>query len=645
MGLPVPDLDDKKFDELIKEARSLITRYAPEWTDHNVHDPGITFVELFSWLAEMQIYQLNRLTDAQYLKFLKLAGLYPYTVKPAGVEITFENVTAEKIIGTGTELITETGQEKIVFMTEEEFTLIPVALKSIKTVHGSQTVDNTEANSKDDISFAVFGDKPAEGSELLLGFDDKLPAGGKIHLSFVLYEDDLPAPGSHGGEQQKVLPSAVVAWEYLSGGIWNEVAVEKDTTLALMKSGRIVFDGPAFMDERDGLFWIRCRLKEGAYEIAPLINRIMLNTILAVQVEAVKDESYGAGSGFPGHKVLLKKIPVIKGSQTVYLENGSGGWDIWDEVGDFDSSDPDDLHYIFDHEKGEIIFGNGLNGRIPLESQSINVSYKTTLGLTGNIPEGWKFRVNKAGFEGISGINLEAAAGGRTAETIEDAKARAKKDFRTPYRCITSTDYELMALSTPGLRVARAKVIPDYHPGYPCIPIPGTVTVVAVPYVREGATTPVPGEGFLLTILDHLNKHRLITTDVHVIGPEYVKVSVTAGIHIRKKSSPAEVQKRLMKALETFLDPLKGGPDGKGWLFGRAVYISEIYQVIDKVEGVDYATGVSISAEGYRREGDAIRISPVSLVFSGEHMIDINPDVATTAGGSSKKTCDDDRIL
>ena len=54
MSLPVPNLDDKTFEQLIEEARALIPRFAPEWTDHNLHDPGITFMELFAWLAEMK---------------------------------------------------------------------------------------------------------------------------------------------------------------------------------------------------------------------------------------------------------------------------------------------------------------------------------------------------------------------------------------------------------------------------------------------------------------------------------------------------------------------------------------------------------------------------------------------------------------
>jgi hypothetical protein len=148
------------------------------------------------------------------------------------------------------------------------------------------------------------------------------------------------------------------------------------------------------------------------------------------------------------------------------------------------------------------------------------------------------------------------------------------------------------------------------------------VTVVVVPYTREGTVTPVPGTGFLQTVSRHLDELRLITTDVHIIGPEYVKISVKCTVHPRKRSCPDKVEQRVQEALDKFLDPLRGGPDEDGWPFGRSVFPSEIYQTIEKVEGVDYATAVSIIAEGqHRKEDEIIRIPPMALIYSGKHRV------------------------
>src|SRR5438270_9959145 len=72
MPLSLPNLDDRRYADLVEEARSLIPTYALEWTNHNPSDPGITLVELFAFLSEMLLYRLNRVTAANVLSFLKL---------------------------------------------------------------------------------------------------------------------------------------------------------------------------------------------------------------------------------------------------------------------------------------------------------------------------------------------------------------------------------------------------------------------------------------------------------------------------------------------------------------------------------------------------------------------------------------------
>jgi hypothetical protein len=70
--LQIPVLDDRRFADLVDEARSLIPTYAPAWTNHNPSDPGITLIELFAHISEMLIYRLDRLTTANIVSFLDL---------------------------------------------------------------------------------------------------------------------------------------------------------------------------------------------------------------------------------------------------------------------------------------------------------------------------------------------------------------------------------------------------------------------------------------------------------------------------------------------------------------------------------------------------------------------------------------------
>ncbi|MGG6313690.1 hypothetical protein [Paenibacillus macerans] len=77
MALPVPNLDDLGFNELVADAKSLIPTYAPEWTNYNPSDPGITLVELFAWFSEMILYRMDQVTEETQLAFLKLLGITP----------------------------------------------------------------------------------------------------------------------------------------------------------------------------------------------------------------------------------------------------------------------------------------------------------------------------------------------------------------------------------------------------------------------------------------------------------------------------------------------------------------------------------------------------------------------------------------
>ena len=72
MPIELPNLDDRTYEDLVQEALSLIHTYAPDWTNYNPSDPGIALIEMFAYLTEMQIYRLNRVTDANVRMFLKL---------------------------------------------------------------------------------------------------------------------------------------------------------------------------------------------------------------------------------------------------------------------------------------------------------------------------------------------------------------------------------------------------------------------------------------------------------------------------------------------------------------------------------------------------------------------------------------------
>ena len=72
MTLEIPKLDDRRYADLVEEALGMLPRVAPEWTNHNPSDPGITLVELLAWLSEMLLFRLDRISRETKLRFLAL---------------------------------------------------------------------------------------------------------------------------------------------------------------------------------------------------------------------------------------------------------------------------------------------------------------------------------------------------------------------------------------------------------------------------------------------------------------------------------------------------------------------------------------------------------------------------------------------
>lgn len=96
-----------------------------------------------------------------------------------------------------------------------------------------------------------------------------------------------------------------------------------------------------------------------------------------------------------------------------------------------------------------------------------------------------------------------------------------------------------------------------------------------------------------------LQQRRLLTTQTQVAGLQYTNVALLIQV-VRQTTakSIARLEGDVTTALLRFFHPLTGGPDGKGWPPGRAVYRSEVYQVIEGVAGVDHVAALKFDPPG-----------------------------------------------
>ncbi len=650
MPLDIPNLDTLRWADLIEEARALIPTAAPAWTDHNIHDPGITFIELFAWLAEMQLYQINRVSQRHRLAFARLAGVERCLRRPARVDLRFDGPLPDSVVMPAGTAVRPLDGTDLVFETETAVQLTRSRLQRVTVDDGHAPIDQTQANSTPGVAFLAFGDRAETGASLGLGFDafhpDEEPG---IRIAFDVFDDDLKtscegdAIGSSSCDATVDVSAAPVGlvWEYLAADSrWMPLTPVGDGTSALLRSGVVALRTPGDAVRQGRQVWIRARVASGAYDIEPRLRRISLNVLPCVQQQSIGDEILcEAATGLPDQAYQLKERPVLIPPGTA--SDGAPvairvGGEEWTPVASFDESGPGSKAFVFDSEAGRVLFGNGLNGLIPASAQRIVARYRTCAGSKGNVASGLRWAFVSGGVSGVTLMNPAAARGGRDPETAGDLELRAQALLRHPQRGVTLTDLEALARATPDARVARAKAIAN-------CPTPESITVVAVPKVRPGRGGPPrkPSEAFLAAVRRYLQRRRLLCDDIRVVGPMFVEVRVSARLRLVKGASATAVIERARLALDAFLAgeraadgaPAAGplNPCPTRWPFGRSVFPSEVFAAIDEVEGVDFASGVLLSAEANgtaigRDASGAIPVPAAGLVYGGPH------DLAVDAG-------------
>lgn len=627
--LPKPNLDDKTFARLVEEAVKLIPRHCPGWTDHNLSDPGITLIDLFGWLTEISLYRLNLITDRHRKKYLKLLGFMPAPNVPARVDLTIDSGGVTVELTEGAQVTAVISGRNIHFELSEGISVVPVKL--VKVIVDELTggvYDRTIMNEQADLFYAPFGLDVKKDCAFYLALDSPSDT-----LSFMcyLYENDLMSPGCHGNELDYVFRNSRLRWEIsTSGGNWKAISPDNDATQGFKKSGRLVFkdisgwtSGKIYVSD-ETCYWLRCVVEESFMEYPPRIEAIRLNTVTAIQWHTVRNGEKWTGNGMPEQTYKLACFPVLDQTVELLIDGIK-----WHETDDFDGSSPEHNHFILNGRDGEIRFGDGITGKIPPAGSSVEViHYKTCLGASGNVTAGCSW--NTSVMNGLKIKNLKPATGGREAESIDDAVYRFIKDMKIPYTAVTSADFEYIAVNTPGLRVAKAKAVPDYHPesGYKR----GLVTVVVIPFtpLEFFERPPYPSEGFRQAICKHLDKHRLICTEIYVSKPLYVKVSVSLTIVLSEGFQEEAVIYSVTEGLNRFLHPVKGGAEKDGWPIGRNVYRSEIYELVENIDCVKCAGKLFLSGDmgaATDGEGNLMLPSEIATVYSGRHSITVLGEV------------------
>ena len=645
MPLPAPNLDDRRFQDFVDDAKRLVQRRCPEWTDHNVSDPGVTLIELFAGMVDQVLYRLNRVPDRHYVKFLELLGVRLLPPTDAETDVTFwlsaplPNVLS---IPTGTEVATmrTEREEAVSFSVTEDLDVVPCDLLRVGcSLEADKVVDHTDTLSATK-GFLCFNRLPKAGDALLIGLSQAVPRCAVV-LRFVCEIEGVGVDPTN----------PPIVWEAWNGSGWSACEVDRDETGGLNRAGDVVLHVPrdhtasVIGGQRAG--WLRCRVidvEEGqpVYSCSPNITRMSASTIggttRVAHGEVVEDEILGQSEGVPGQRFTLKHRPVVPIGQPVRVEvAGDDGWKEWTCVSSFGESGPSDRHFLLDAVEGAVVFGPAVReadgslhhyGAVPPKGAAVRVPmYRSGGGRKGNVARA-AISVLKSSIPYVTRIeNRRPATGGVDVEDVEAAKVRGPILLRTRNRAVTAEDYEQLAREAAP-DVARVRCVPAGDDGTEA----GAVRVLVVPAVGEGESGRlafeelVPPDNMLAAIAAYLDERRLIGSRIVVEPPVYQGITIVARIRARPRARPERLQADALAALHRYFHPVAGGAEGTGWPFGRPVHVGEVYSVLQRLPGTEFVEDARLFPADpiTGKRGDAVQridIGAHALVFSYAHQV------------------------
>lgn len=184
--IPFNNYDDKDFSALVEEARSLIHRYTDQWTDENYHDPGITFMELLSWINEMQRYYMNSISSNSIDQIMKIMGYKLCEYGRAEGIVRFD-VHKDNYLPEGTQMIASDQ----VFETSRDIFAVSANIEKILFERFENIEDFSMHNHQKGLIFSPFQHGVEKGDKLIVGFDTPLPKGKALSM-FIKIFDDYP---------------------------------------------------------------------------------------------------------------------------------------------------------------------------------------------------------------------------------------------------------------------------------------------------------------------------------------------------------------------------------------------------------------------------------------------------------------------
>jgi baseplate J-like protein len=529
----------------------------------------------------------------------------------------------------------------------------PAPPEACITLNNLDYVNQTAAAQLNGAHFAPFERLEDAQLTVFVGFDQAFKSG-PVQILFDAAER----------ETDPRRPPAF-AWKFRKDHAWRDIAYD-DGSVALTQQGILALSSPDRLTRETlfshSLYWVKGSFRtDRSLDVAdyprPLLRGAFLNTAWAVHGETITEEAIGSSSGDERqafhlqHADILEKedirvrealsieeqlqIERAQGAGAVVRREDLGGtWVQWRETNAFFDAGPEDRFYRIDRAAGVLHFGDGHHGRIPPAGlDNIRAfSYRTGGGEIGNLAPG-AIDTLATSIDGVeSAFNPTATGGGSDKADTKAMLTVGPRQISHRGRAVSPEDFEELAYEA-SRQVAKVRCLPatnlarlgagrpdpcDQRQHHPARDAHGWVSLIIVPVSSD--PLPCPTLELRRAVADFLRDRApssLVAGDrLAVRPPDYVVVDVFADVFVSSLQKASQVENQAVDRLRTFLHPLKGGPAGDGWDFGRPLSASDVFAELERIPDIDRVERLSF-AVGPTVYDAAVPVGPNELLAGG----------------------------
>jgi len=649
MPLPIPDLDDRRFDDLSAELQARLLRQLPELTQVTPGDPVHALVDLFAWLTETVIYRANRIPERQRRAFLNLLQIPLRPAHPARGLVCIDATEVQLI---GSEAALKAGQ--VSFSTVGDVQATPLTLRLlIKQAMDGRAL--TAAGVTLDQLRSQYGVEPSAFRPLTLApgkdpISTVSSVDGYLYLALALNKSRLIAERDKvlkqlagiilniglapqteiDGDIATTLTPRHLQWElawWVDPSKQDEVTylpleVVSDTSqggrqcgvarLRLPRSAAMITlpetsdpqfagfedtppEAPADLAPGQLLFWLRVRCKDDDL----VLGYMGVNAVDVEGVSITRDLMVGSGTGQPGQSITLPGGDIDENSIELEIQE-LNQFQPWRLVHHFAGSGPDDHIYTLDPVSRVVRFGDGIRGMRPADKARIRIRYyRYGGGSHGNLSAD-SIKEISGGGNHLKLRHEWPTRGGVDRESIAAAEQRIPAFLGHRDRAVTSDDFARLAIDNPLRPTARANAIPGFFPGSNLNAVrrdvPGVVSVFVLPPLDPAVgNVPHPTAGMIREVYEYLSTRTLIGTELFILSPQYQPVALALSIEVSDPTTEQQTFRAVEEALLHYLWPLPPyGPRSNGWPLGRSVEINELRTQAGRINGVEAVNGARL---------------------------------------------------